>query len=324
MLRTSPKKKKIAVVRGGPSHAYHASLDTGAHVLMSLETLYDTKDILIDRDSRWIVGGKYSKPENALWDVDGVFNALHGRYGEDGTIQDILEAHSKPYTGSDSFSSFSSLNKHTAKKFFKAHGLKTPFYKIVKKDDVDIEEIALSLFSSFPLPLIVKPLHGEGSRGITLVMSFNDLKEALQEGFTFDESLIVEEYIKGSVFSCGVIEGYRDSTFYTTLPVEFHIPEDSLLINSRRELSLEYSVPAHLRGLENDEIQRLARLAHSILGLRHYSQSDFIISPQRGIFLIETNALPYLGIRSPFAASLDAVGSSREEFIHHVVTHILT
>ena len=320
MYLTKEKKKKIAVMRGGANHQAKWSMDTGAQVLMTLEPIYDTKDILVDKNSRWVVEGKYVRPEHALWDVDLVFNALHGSYGEDGTLQEILEAHTKPYTGSGSFSSFSSLNKHIAKKFFKAHGLKTPLHRIIHKDAGTAGEISLSLFSTFPLPLIVKPVHGGGLYGIYFVSDFNELEEAIQKVFTIENQAIVEEYIKGDVISCAVIEKYRDYEFYSTLPVEMHLPPSHVFTGIDNGSVLEYSVPARIGLKDNEKIQEYAKLSHQVLGLRHYSQSDFIISPMRGVFLLETNALPHLGLRSPFISALEAVGSSRDEFIHHVIS----
>jgi len=319
MFSTS-RKKKIGVVRGGPSHEYNFSLDTGAHVLMCLEDECDTKDILIDKDGKWIVAGKYTNPEKALWDLDVVFNALHGAYGEDGKIQDILEAHSIPYTGSDSFSSASALNKQTAKKFFKAYGLETPFYKMFSREEGRDADIALGIFNTFPLPLIIKPASSGASFGINSVFNFTDLEKAVAHAFQYGDTILAEEYIDGVAVTCGVVEHYRDRELYTPFPVQIKLPHKSIFLEYEKNNPIEYMVPAPIGKVENENIQELSKLAHRILGLRHYSASDFIISPGRGIFLLETNSLPHLGSHSPFVSALEALGSSRDEFIKHILS----
>lgn len=323
-MMNSRNKKTIGVARGGPSAEYEFSLDTGSHALMALEGEYNTRDILIDKEEKWIVSGKYTTQESALWDLDSVFNALHGAYGEDGGLQDILEAHSIPYTGSDSFSSCSSLHKGIAKKFFNAHGLKTPHSKIFTSEEETAEEIALGVFGSFPLPMIVKPVHGGGSFGVRPVTSFGELESAIRHALQYDKSIMVEEYIKGVVVTCGVVENFRDNELYTLMPVQIKMPPNTIFLAYEKTIPVEYIVPAPIKREDKMRIEELARLAHRILGLRHYSSSDFIISPNRGIFLLETNSLPHLGTRSPFISSIEAVGSSRTEFIRHILSLVMT
>ncbi len=314
----SKKPYKICVIRGGPGQEYDLSLDTGSYVKMQLEDTEAPEDILIDREGRWIRNGKGVRPEQALWDIDVAFNALHGEYGEGGEVQKIFEAHHVPYTGSEAFSCQMSLNKHAAKKFFKAHGIKTPFSRVVEKNDTPAN-IAMNLFYSMPLPMIIKPLSGMASHGVEVVFDFPELEAALTRAFRWSDKLLLEEYIQGTVVSCGVIEHFRDQELYALIPVEIPLPKGEAFLDYERRNELTYNVPASITLEEKKKVQEFSLLAHVALGLRHYSQSDFIISPKRGVYLLETNALPHLGNKSIFMTGLEAVGSNADEFVDHIV-----
>ncbi len=322
MSHGDTKNCDVCVLRGGPSHEYDISLDSGAHVLMSIENKYHTHDVLIDKKGCWFRNGKQVRPEQAFWDADVVFNALHGEYGEDGRVQKILEAHSIPYTGSDSFSSALAINKHTAKKFFKAHGIKTPFSRLIKKEN-NIKSLAMDLFNSMPLPLILKPVALGSSIGVIAAFDFNELVEALEYAFSFSEELIVEEYLNGKVISCGVIEAFRGKELYALVPVEIKVPPGEIFLRYEKRHALTYEAPAKISPSDRDRIQEAALLAHSVLGLRHYSQSDFILTERRGLYLLETNSLPHIGAKATFVDALEAVGSSTSEFIDHVIGLVL-
>lgn len=317
-MHTKQGKYSVCVLRGGPSSEYELSLDSGAHVLMNLEDTHHTHDTLIDREGRWFRNGKNVHPEQTFWDIDVVFNALHGEYGEDGRVQKILEAHSIPYTGSSAFSSALALNKHTAKKFFKTHGIKTPLSRLIKKND-STKSIAMNLFNSMPLPLIVKPVSLGSSLGVRVANDFKELLDALEYAFSYSDELLVEEYINGKVLSCGVIEGFRGKELYALPPVHIRLPEDKVFLEYEKRHVLLYEIPAQISAEDKIKIQEAALLAHSILGLRHYSQSDFILCEKRGLFLLETNSLPHIGHKAPFVNALEAVGSSTGEFVNHII-----
>src|SRR4051812_28058000 len=110
-MTTLPSSLRIGVLRGGPSPEYDASLKTGGHVLKYLNETHKPLDIFISKDGTWHVQGIERKPERILKQVDVVWNALHGLYGEDGGVQEILNHHGVPYTGSDRMASAVAMNK---------------------------------------------------------------------------------------------------------------------------------------------------------------------------------------------------------------------
>ena len=118
---------RVGILRGGIGHEYEVSLNTGSSIIKNLpDDKYQPVDILITRDGTWHVGGRPVSPEQAIRGVDVVFNALHGEFGEDGQVQQILEAIRSPYTGSGAVASALGMDKYKAKEVFKKAGFKVP------------------------------------------------------------------------------------------------------------------------------------------------------------------------------------------------------
>ncbi|MEA2112758.1 MAG: D-alanine--D-alanine ligase [Patescibacteria group bacterium] len=311
-------RKKIVVLRGGPSSEYDVSLKTGAEILKNLsDDKYDLSDVCITREGDWYCRGVQAKPAEILSRVDVVVNAMHGEYGEDGKVQRILDTFDVPYTGSRSIPSAVAMNKMLAKQEFKKEGIKVPIDVVLKKGDYDVAEV----FRTFPIPAIVKPVNAGSSVGIGLARTAVELQRAIENAFVVSDKILVEEYIDGKEATCGVIDNFRGEEVYTLLPVEIR-PKST---NSFFDYDAKYSgeseeiCPGNFTNEEKVQIQRLAKQAHQTLGLRHYSRSDFIISPRRGIYLLETNSLPGLTANSLLPKSLNAVGCSLSDFLDHLV-----
>ena len=126
------KKTKVAVLRGGPSGEHDVSLKTGKSVIENLPHKYVPIDVYIDKEGIWHIEGIPVKPEKVFADVDVVFNAMHGAYGEDGQVQQLLEHFKIPFTGSGALASAVGMNKILAKEVFKQHGIKTPLHTTIK------------------------------------------------------------------------------------------------------------------------------------------------------------------------------------------------
>ena len=134
----------------------------------------------------------------------------------------------------------------------------------------------------------------------------------------------MEEFINGKEVTCGVIEGFRGQNFYTLLPVEINPHHAFFDYNSKyKNLESRYKIPSNFREDEKMEIQKAAGLIHQALGARHYSRSDFILHPKRGLFVLEVNTLPELSHRSSFIKSLEAVGGNIKEFLSHLLSKTL-
>lgn len=314
------RKIRVGVLRGGPSDEYDVSLKTGARVLEHLPQSYAPLDIFISRDGAWHFGGVVRPPEKILSQVDVIFNALHGAYGEDGKVQALLERFGVPFTGSLSFPSSLSMHKGLSKKIFEQHSIKTPVSVVIRPKDATARRV-VELFQSFPQPAIIKPVSGGSSVGITIAKDFRSFEQGIEEAFRRSGGAILEEYIRGQEASCAVV-GNASGGLYSLLPVEIvsSSEKDFFDYESKYELESEHAIPGNFSSEIKNSIQNIALVAHNALGLRHYSQSDFIITPNRGIYLIEVNSLPGLTDKSLLPKSLSALGVSFADFLDHTLT----
>jgi D-alanine-D-alanine ligase len=317
---------KVGVMRGGPSNEYEISLATGGNVLKALrEKLaekYKAHDVLIDKKGLWHLDGLPIKPEDLRSRVDVVFNALHGAYGEDGTVQRFFELHSIPFTGSGSLGSAVGMNKVLSRKAFKQNGLKVAVGQEIRAKEIeeDPEAVARRLFVSFPMPAIVKPTSAGSSVGVSLVKTQKELIAGLKEAIKHGDSVLIEEFIKGLETSVGIIEGFRGQEQYVLPVVEIKPATTFFDYEAKYQGKSEEIVPARsISQHVKEELSKLAQSAHKALHLRHYSRSDFIVSPRRGIYILETNTLPGLTNESLVPKALRSVGSDTYELVDHLI-----
>ncbi|PIT96627.1 D-alanine--D-alanine ligase [Candidatus Campbellbacteria bacterium CG10_big_fil_rev_8_21_14_0_10_35_52] len=314
------QKIRVGVLRGGPSNEYNISLKTGSSVLKNLpEEKYEARDIFISKNGEWHFRGIPIAPEKIINQMDVIFNAMHGQYGEDGSVQRILDTFSVPYTGSAAFASAISMNKLLTKQGIESYDINTPEYTIIEKSD-NLEKDILNIFRSFCQPSVIKPINGGSSIGVSLAKDFSSFREGIFKALEYSPKILIEEYIRGREVTCGVIENFRGEELYALMPVEI-IPINK---NSFFDYGAKYDgktreiCPSSFDRIIKDEIQLLAIKAHKALGLRHYSRSDFIVSP-RGIYFLEVNTLPGLTKESLLPKSLAAGGTTLSEFLDHLV-----
>jgi D-alanine-D-alanine ligase len=324
---------KVGVLRGGPSSEYEQSLKTGKKVLdllrhPDISSVYQGIDILVDKKGVWHVDGSPKEPYEAIKNLDVVFNALHGDYGEDGKLQHMLEAFAIPFTGSRAMTSAISMNKSMAKDHFKMQGIKTPYHKELQLGKVEpVEEKALDLFRSFPMPVVVKPRGLGGSIGVTHASNFNELVQSLEYARLFSPEIIVEEYITGKEIVSGMIEDFRGTHPYVLMPVEVDKEKQRQdaggSYNSKKiknpNASPEHRTPAALTDNEKKIIKEAIEKIQNSLDLKHYATADFIVSPRRGVYLIEVDTSPYIGDHGPLIHALKAAGIKEHDFIDHIL-----
>ncbi len=318
---------KVGVLRGGPSAEHTVSLKTGESVLSSLSEKYEGHDIFLSPQGNWFLDGKTSYPEQAFRSVDVVFNALHGQFGEDGKVQQILETFGIPYTGSGILASAIGMNKMLARETFSSVGLRIPRAVAVNEDE-DIEEAALRIFRKMGPSLVVKPLSSGSSMGVSVVHDYSNLIKSIERAFLGEtgvplsesRKIIVEEYIKGKEATCGVIENFKNEKYYALPIVEIVPPDESDFFDYGAKYggTANEICPANFSKSEKVEMENIAREAHKAVGCRHYSQSDFIISP-RGIYILEINTLPGLTKESLLPRSVEVAGVSYSDFLTHLI-----
>ncbi|MDB5265837.1 MAG: D-alanine--D-alanine ligase [Parcubacteria group bacterium] len=313
----------VGVLRGGPSREHEVSLASGHAIIANLpKDRFTVRDIYIDKQGAWHERGRPITPDRALHSVDVVVIGLHGEYGEDGEVQKLLEKYGVPYTGSGSFASFVAMHKVMSKEKAKDAGLLTPEYRYIEEstNNIEMEKMLRDVVRTFPQPVVVKPTRWGSSVGVTLTTGYAPLHTAvtglLRQG---SGGVLVEEYIKGTEATAGVVEGLRGEALYALPPIEILPPEsDFFSYDAKYSGSSKEIVPGRFTKQVTDELMRQARLMHEALELRHYSRSDFIITP-KGIYYLETNSLPGLTGESLLPKSLAAVGVSFGEFLSHII-----
>ncbi len=302
-------KIKVAVLRGGTSNGYFDSLKTGAHVLSTLKEMdedYESLDIFISREGDWHREGIVQEPHKALAYTDVVWNALPGSYGAEGQVERMLQSLQIPFTGSSAVASAISMNRDMSKRLYRDYSLLTPAHDLITSENFHNDQL-LSIFQNYLFPVVLKSasrLSNELSNEdvtskVTLFYSIRELEKAIKELFKYSPRVMVEEFIKGEEVSCLVIEGARGDNIYALIPSS----------KSGNKLRVE----------ENKKIEEMAKLAHESLGLRHYSSSDFIISPKKRIYILETHSLPSLHKDSHAHMSLEATGWRSRDFVDHVL-----
>jgi D-alanine-D-alanine ligase len=310
----------VGVLRGGPSREHEVSLKSGAAILANLpEERYTARDIYIDRKGQWHDRGRATTPERALRQIDVALIGLHGEYGEDGEVQKLLERFGVPYTGADSFGSYLAMHKLMSKVRAREAGLLTPEFRHIERVE-DSEEGAREVVRNFHQPVVVKPVGWGSSVGVSIVGGYAPVLSAINR--LFDEGapgVLVEELIRGREATIGVVENLRGEPLYVLPTIEIIPPSgDFFSYGAKYSGATREICPGNFSRVATEELQRLARVMHRSLGLRHYSRSDFIVAP-KGIYYLETNTLPGLTTESLLPKSLAAVGVSFRDFLSHLV-----
>lgn len=296
----------VAVLRGGPSLDHKASLKSGQLVL---DYLYESpgthRDIYIDKDGTWFDRGRIADPHKVLSMVDLVFNALHGPYGEDGTVQKILAQHKIPFTGSGALSSFTCGHKILAKEAVKERGVSVPRYVLCEKEE-DLEMQGAIAVRNLGLPLIVKSVFGEGSHWVRVATTPEELYRASEELIAHGP-IAFEEFINGKEACVYLIEGFRDTPLYMVPPMEL----------TKVEGVWQQRCPGNFTRSQKEEIEASSKEIFKALNMRHYGKIDFLITPH-SVYFLEANSLPKFYEGSLFAKALESVGSTPKEFVGHI------
>lgn len=313
-------KIRVGVLRGGPSNEHEVSLKTGENVLQYLpKDKYEGIDIVLAKDGQCYFNNAPLPFQKVSQVSDVVFNALHGYFGEDGKVQQILEKFDMPYTGSGVLASSLAMNKVLSRDVFKRSGFKIPKAIIIKEEE-PMEEIAVKIFKSMNPFWVIKPASAGSSVGVSVVRNFHGLIPAMEHAFSYDSTIIAEEYIEGREVTCGVLDGFRDEDIYALPVVEIVPPKEHGFFDYlvKYDGSTQEICPAHFDNQIKREVENIARLAHQVLGCRGYSRTDMIVS-KGGVYLLELNTLPGLTSESLLPKSANAVGLEFPQLLDHII-----
>ncbi|MBN2333564.1 MAG: D-alanine--D-alanine ligase [Deltaproteobacteria bacterium] len=297
------KKKKIGVLLGGLSAEREISLKTGAAIQSALERSgYRTVAIDVGRDLPFRLREEQ---------IDVAFIALHGRYGEDGVVQGVLELLQIPYTGPGVMASSVAMNKLITKHLLRSAGIATPAY-LSCHDQVDVVPDAGSL----GYPLVVKPVSEGSSLGVAIVERHSDLAAAMAGAFRYEREILLEQYIPGREITASVLNG-------TPLPLIEICPAAGFYSYQAKYTAGEtdYLVPAPLAPVLTRSIQSLALASCRVTDCCQGAvRVDFRLSPDAKAYVIEINTIPGMTATSLLPKAAAAAGMGFEALIETIVS----
>ena len=286
---------KVAVLYGGKSAEREVSLKSGGMVLAALRKKgvdahpFDPKD----RDLQDLVRERFAR----------VFIALHGRFGEDGTVQGVLEWLGIPYTGSGVLASALAMDKLRTKRLWAAEGLPSARYEVLDKTS-DLKAVAKRLGT----PLFVKPANEGSSVGMSKVRKGADLEEAFALAVNYDPVVLAEKFIDGPELTVAILGEQVLPIIRIETPREFYDYEAKYIADDTR-----YLIPCGLPARKEKELQALSLKAFRALGCRGWGRVDLMLDKRGRPFLLEVNTSPGMTDHSLVPMAARAVGISYED-----------
>ena len=299
------KQEKIAVLLGGTSAEREVSLNSGTAVLNALRKQgYDAHPI----DPKTFPVATLKEQG-----FDRVFNILHGRGGEDGTMQGLLEQIGIPYTGCGVMASALTMDKMRTKMLWKAFCLPVAEMEIVTVENratLNPEVVVKKL----GLPLMVKPSLEGSSVGLTKVKTMEELESAVDFALKFDRTVLIEEWLAGDEFTVPVLDG-------EVLPSIKIVPEGEFYDYEAKYISdnTQYFCPAGLTEAREQELRRLVKQAYDVVGCRGWSRIDVMADAEGKFRLVEVNTNPGMTSHSLFPKSAATVGYSFEQLVEKIL-----
>ena len=336
-------KVRVAVLMGGKSPEHEVSLVTGREVVRYLDKRkYRVLPVVISRDGqRWqlkspqqilrhsparvektdhkkrIIGGRALLPRGKSLPLqlkgkpDVVFIAMYGPFGEDGTIQGMLELTGIPYTGAGVLASSLGMNKIMFKKIMEKESLPIPKYLVFEKEDKQSK-----IFRKFKLPFVAKPSNQGSSVGVSLVRKKLEVKRALGNAFNYSSKIIIEKYLPGIEVSCGIL-GNKEPI---ALPVIEIIPKKEFFDYEAKydETKCEEIVSAQISKKLAKQVQALAVRVFEAIDCRGFGRVDIIISRKKP-YILEINTIPGLTPVSLFPKEAAVAGISYRQLLERII-----
>jgi D-alanine-D-alanine ligase len=303
------KNKRVGVLMGGPSSEREISIKSGKAVCRALEAKqidYAPIELMAGPNTN---GYKKSVADMiSRMKIDVAFVALHGEFGEDGTVQELLEGMNMPYTGSSSRASKIAMNKITAKEALKSNNVPIARHEILARGSFNKDLDIKAYFKLFGPSLVIKPSNGGSSIGLNIADNEKDLRAAIDDAFRYDDKLIIEEYISGREITVGIIED-------RALPIVEIVPKRKFFdFTAKYEKGLtEYIVPAGIDEKTYKMCQEVGLRTHRVLSARSFSRVDIILNEKIGPVVLELNTIPGLTETSLLPKAAKAVGISFED-----------
>ncbi len=315
--------KRILLIAGGRSGEHEVSLKSAQGVLEAMP--YDTDPAVIAKDGRWLLGrealdaidagvaehGEHPFPPPVAWyDYDVAFPLLHGRWGEDGTVQGFFEVLGLPYVGAGVAASALCMDKDLSKRVLQQAGLKVVPWEVVWKGE--------PVFVGLEPPFFVKPANAGSSVGIVKVHRYADLQAALDQAFRYDDKVIVEQALEGvrelEVALLGNVHAEASVVGEVRYEAEFYDYETKYTAGAA-----QLDIPASLDPGTQETVQEMAVKAYRVLGVRGMARADFFLTRERELYVNELNTIPGFTPFSMYPKLWQASGRTYPELLSRLV-----
>nr|HID59424.1 D-alanine--D-alanine ligase [Desulfobacterales bacterium] len=303
------KKLNIALLSGGRSSERGVSIKSGDQVYNALDK---SRYNVFRYDPAYDIERLIADAKN----IDFALIILHGVYGEDGSIQGLLDMLGIPYQGSGVLGSALAMNKWVSRRLYMDAGLSVPPFEVLRKGQ-RIE--TANIVDRLGLPLVVKPVNSGSSIGITIVQEKSYIKKALDHAFCYDHVIMIEKFIKGTEITGGVI----GNDHLQALPIVEIVPDKQYAFfdyeAKYKEGATREICPARLDKNISSRAQECAIIAHKTLCCRGYSRTDMIVDHNGTIFVLETNTIPGMTPASLFPLAAKAAGISFSQLLDRLI-----
>ncbi|MBP5248300.1 MAG: D-alanine--D-alanine ligase [Fibrobacter sp.] len=333
---------RVLVFMGGYSTEHDVSVTSGTGVIRAMDSSkYNVHPVLIQKDGTWIWSSRELSPyqkdnfsENYFYSLEGpsarqeknpalselpsadiAFLALHGKWGEDGHIQALLENWGIPYTGCGLLASALAMDKVLCKAAYLSVGIDTPPYRVLFRDDFSGDKLVAAA-DALGFPLVIKDPVGGSSIGMGIAKNLDEAGQIVNDLFKNSNRLLCEKFIRGAEASCGYIEG-----------IENPLPPTEMRMTTREYFDYEAKYNGECREITPAEfpeeltkrIQQLAKKAHLAIGGAGYSRTDVRIDADGNLWALETNTLPGMTPSSILPAEAAAVGIDYSHLIDLII-----
>lgn len=302
---------KIAVLYGGVSKEREVSISSSKGIMKALK-----------ENGHEVIGIDFHPErlhEIIALNVDLVFIGLHGKYGEDGSVQGLLDMLEIPYVGSGVLASSLAMDKHTAKQLFSQQAIpvaKDARYQITEQ--AQVATVVDNIRATFTTPFVIKPNREGSTLGLTIVTDEKQIEKAIEHAIQSDPFILVEEFIKGKELTVPVLGKVGEEV---ALPIIEIISKNELYDYEAKYATggSEHIIPARINEEQTEKIKDYAVKAHQVLGCEIYSRADFLLTDDGTAYILEVNTLPGMTPTSLFPDSAASAGITYEDMIEKFV-----
>lgn len=294
---------KVGVIMGGISSEREISLNSGESILENIDTSkYDVCKIVIDKKEDIINKVRDEK-------IDFALLALHGQFGEDGTVQSVLQCLNIPYSGCGPLSSAACMDKDMTKSLLKAAGIRTaPWINVRSVEEIDYDKI-----EELGYPVVIKPTHGGSSVATFIIKDKSEVLHAVEEGFKWDTEVMIEKFIKGEEITCPIFNDKMYPVLAIKPKSEFFDFESKYQDGGADEFIINLEEDLH------EEVEKMALLTYRALKCSVYARVDMIVTEDKVPYILEVNTLPGMTKNSLFPKSAAGINISYSELIDDII-----